>query len=312
VYCYANVRNEDCVSEHIKQLDGINWYNIFDKSSSDVSHMITDHYIDILIDLAGHTNGNRLDVLALKPAPIQITYLGYPNTTGMKNIDYRITDQVADPIGSKQKYTEKLLYMPRCFICYTPNQVCPLIDRCRETTSTIVLGVLNKHNKYNQSTCQAWSDILKQLPGATLLIRKMNGLCLDGVESNRIKMIDYLPNEIDYYQLYNQIDISMDTFPYSGATTSCDSLLMSTPIVTHGLHDRHVSNVTNSILTHMGCAELVTHTMADYIKCVVDLARDPVRIDRYKHNMRQKFMAVMNGPKFASEFDQILSTCAKW
>jgi len=328
VYCYANIRSEDRVSQRFKQMKGVNWFNIFNKSTVDVCHLIQQHQIDILVDLAGHTNGNRLDVFAKKPAPIQVTYLGYPNTTGLLNMDYRITDRFADPLTTRQKYSEKLVYLPKCFICYTPSvdlDLLPLnphphshdthdINRC------ITFGVMNKINKHNKETFRAWGEILKQVPNSRLFIKndvkcvlekKMKYFAEMGLDDQRVVIFDKIPSEIEYLQMYNQIDICLDTFPYSGTTTSCDSFLMSTPIVTYGIPDRHVSNVTTSILINMGYPELVTHTFEEYIKVAVELAKDVNRIDQYKSSIRKQFMKLMNGKTFADDFDHLMDSIYK-
>jgi len=317
IYCYANVEKEDRVSEKVKGYEGIQWYNIYNKPTSEVCQLIRQHEIDILIDLAGHTSRNRLNVFACKPAPIQVAYLGYPNTTGLKNIDYRITDRIADPTTTKQKYSEKLVYLPRCFICYTPSIPYDQIQiNCARNGSRIVFGVMNKVNKQNLETFHAWGAILRQVPNSQLIIKhdvkcvlqkKMKDLFDMGIGENRIIMVGRYANELDYYQLYNSIDISLDTFPYSGTATSCDSLLMSTPIVTYAIPDRHVSNVTHSLLVNLGCPELVAHSQSDYIRMAVELAFDRSRIMYYKGCLRQKFLELMNGQRFAKEYDQLMS-----
>lgn len=321
VYCYANVMNEDAVSRKFKGFPEIRWFNIFDSPTSDVCQLIKSHEIDILIDLAGHTNGNRLDVMSQKPAPIQMTYLGYPNTTGLTSVDYRITDKYADPPSTKQKFSEKLIYMPRCFVNYTmavkPEEI-PVIPVKHDF---ITFGVMNKLNKHNKITFKAWSDIIKQVPNSILLIKRDMKSAFDirikylkklGLESNRIKIVNYVADQYEYYKLYNSIDICLDTFPYSGTTTSCDALQMSTPIITLGIPDRHVSNVTNSMLTNMGFPELIVNNIDDYVKAAVTLANDKDKIIYYKNNIRQKFIELMDGKKFSAEFDQLMiNTFAK-
>jgi predicted O-linked N-acetylglucosamine transferase (SPINDLY family) len=330
VYCYANIRNEDKVSQRFKQMKDIRWFNIFNQSTNDVCCLIQQHQIDILVDLAGHTNGNRLDVFAKKPAPIQVTYLGYPNTTGLINMDYRITDCYADPLTTRQKYSERLVYLPKCFICYTPSVALDLLPlrpyphlsyhNTHDINRYITFGVMNKINKHNKETFRAWGEILKQVPHSRLFIKndvkcvlqkKMKYFTKIGLDEHRVVIFDKIPSEIEYLQLYNQIDICLDTFPYSGTTTSCDSFLMSTPIVTYGIPDRHVSNVTASILINMGHPELVTHTFEEYIKVSIELAKDANRIDQYKSSIRGQFMELMNGKIFTDDFDHLMDSIYK-
>ena len=317
VYCYANVMFEDTVSNQIKNLHGIRWFNIYDRSTQYICDLIKSHDIDILVDLAGHTNGNCLNVMAKKPAPIQMTYLGYPNTTGMTNVDYRITDKIADPPNTKQKYSEKLIYLPRCFICYNISVDFNSISITYMPKCYITFGVLNKLNKHNKMTFKAWRDILLNVPNSILLIKRDMKSAFDirvkylkkiGVQSERIKVIDYVPTQLDYYNMYNDIDVCLDTFPYSGTTTSCDTLLMSTPIITYAIPDRHVSNVSKSLLCNMGYPELVAGNFDEYVDLAVKLANDRDRIVSYKQSIRGRFIELMNPIKFANEFDELMRT----
>lgn len=314
VYCYANVEIEDATSELIKST-GVNWFNIFRMEDEKICELIQNHHIDILIDLAGHTHHNKLAVLSQKPAPIQITYLGYPNTTGLTNIDYRITDRLADPETTTQPFTEKLVYLPRCFLCFSHRIELEKFPIKYTPKDYITFGVTNKINKHNEFTFKAWAEILKRVPNSILFIKRnitsQEDTCLEdfhklGVEKTRIRALPYAEVPEDYHYLYNEIDICLDTFPYSGTTTSCDSFMMGTPIVTYALPNRHCSNVTKSILINMGCPELVTTSMDEYIDCAVQLAKEPQRIVDYKQTIRDKFLALMDEKKFAREFDHLL------
>jgi len=317
VYCYANVQFEDKESEKIKNYPEINWFNVFkmEKTPGKICDLIRSHKIDILIDLAGHTNGNLLSVLAQKPAPIQMTYLGYPNTTGLVNVDYRITDKFADPIESTQKYSEKLIYMPKCFVCYSTDNPLELIPVIPKKHDYITFGVFNKLNKHNKHTFRAWKAILDQVPNSKLLIKRDIKSAFDirikylkkiGVSEDRLNVVDFVKDRIEYCNMYNDIDICLDTFPYSGTTTSCDAFLMGTPIITYAIPNRHVSCVTKSILINMGYPELVTNTYDDYVKKSVELANNPDKIIEYKQNIRNKFFDVMNQEKFVKEYDNLL------
>jgi len=314
VYCYANVAIEDDMSEKFKKYDGIKWFNIYEMSQLDICDLIRSHDIDVLIDLAGHTNGNSLNVFSKKPAPIQITYLGYPNTTGLTSMDYRITDRYADPQTTQQKFTETLIYMPRCFICYSINPI-DLVPVIPTKHHFITFGVFNKMNKHNKYAFKTWFEIIKNVPNSVLLIKRDTKIDYDikiktlkkiGFKDEQLKIIDHISDSISYKKLYNDIDICLDTFPYSGTTTSCDGFLMSTPIITLGIPNRHVSNVTSSLLINMGFPELVTHTMDDYISVAIKLANDSDKIMYYKKNIRNQFIDLMNEQKFAKEFDSLL------
>lgn len=315
VYCYANVVIEDDMSKTFKNLNGIHWFNISNLTTSGIYNLIHTHDIDILIDLAGHTNGNNLDVFAKKPAPIQITYLGYPNTTGLTCMDYRITDHYADPISSTQKYTETLLRMPKCFICYSITKDIKLYPINPVKHKTITFGVFNKMNKHNKYTFKAWYEIVKNVPNSILLIKrdtkvdyntKIKSLKKIGFTDEQLRIIDHIPDDVSYKQMYNNIDICLDTFPYSGTTTSCDGFLMGMPIVTYSIPNRHVSNVTASLLYNMGFPELVAKSINEYIDISIKLANDMDKIIFYKQTIRQKFMELMNEKNFVRDFDKLL------
>lgn len=315
VFCYANVAHEDNVSNKFRNYPEIQWYNVFDMSTTETYNLITSHKIDILIDLAGHTNGNRLDVMSQKPAPIQMTYLGYPNSTGLISVDYRITDKYADPVDTKQKFSEKLIYLPRCFVCYSISVNLDTIPIKQHTHNYVTFGVMNKLNKHNKVTFKAWYNIIKRVPNSVLLIKRDMKTAFDirikylkklGLRDEQIKVINFISSQHEYYELYNNIDICLDTFPYSGTTTSCDAFQMSTPIITFAIPDRHVSNVTKSMLINMEYPELVANSIDEYIETAVSLANNPSKILFYKNNIRQKFIKLMDEKKFASEFDELM------
>jgi predicted O-linked N-acetylglucosamine transferase (SPINDLY family) len=256
-----------------------------------------------------------MDVMAKKPAPVQMTYLGYPNSTGLKTIDYRITDKYADPVDTKQFYSEKLIRMPRCFICFDIGSDLSAIPINPVQKSQIVFGVFNKFHKYNDESYKVWNRIIMSVPNSLLIIKK----CVKNEEANKCFaklnlpkdkyiVLDNVPNQITFYNNFNFIDICLDTFPYSGTTTSCDTLIMSTPIVTLNIPNRHVSNVTSSILFNMGMPELVAHSLDEYADIAINLAKSPEKIAYYKQNIRNKFLEVMNPQLFIKEFDNLIYT----
>lgn len=319
VYCYANVRDEDDISIRFKSYNGVKWFNIFEMKRDQICEMIHSHKIDVLIDLAGHTNGNNLDVFSKKPAPIQITYLGYPNSSGLTSMDYRITDKYADPPESKQKYSEILIRMPRCFICFTPfvqNECIDIPIKLKDPKKSIItFGVFNKTNKHNKRTFDVWSKIINSIPTSKLIIKrdekcdfsiKLSQLKSYGLSDEQLVIANHIKDSGAYHELYNDIDICLDTFPYSGTTTSCDGLIMSTPIITLGIPNRHVSNVTASLLTNIGCPELIASSIDEYISKAIELANDKERLLFYKTTIRQKFIDLMNPKKFSNEFDTLI------
>ena len=251
--------------------------------------------LNALIDLSGHTNNNRLPLLALKPAKTQLTYMGYPDTTGLQQIDFRLSDNYADPTGSEKFYTENLYRLPGCFLTYQPPEYPEIQESTREG---VIFGSFNNIAKISEETLIMWSEILKKLPSSSLML-KCHGLNKDdlklllapkfqkhGIESERLIFCDLQPDFQQHLKLYNRIDIALDTFPYNGTTTTFEALLMGRPVITR-FSDTHVTAVGKSILTNISAAELITASREEYISKAISLGSDKPEILRYQQKLRQ-------------------------
>jgi predicted O-linked N-acetylglucosamine transferase (SPINDLY family) len=294
-------------------------YSIYNLSTEEAADLVNSFEIDILFDLNGYTENNRLDIFSLNPTPIQISYLGYPNTTGMKSIQYRITDNIADNSNSLQKYSEKLIKMPKCFLLYDSiNQVIPVVPR--KTKDTIILGSINNEKKNSKQLLETWKTILELCPNTKLLIKLiayddlverqqfyMNKL---NVSKDRLIMITKVDNN-GYNKLFSMVDIVLDTFPYSGTTTTCNALYNSIPVVTMYHKDYHVHNVSSSLLINAGLDELVCDDRNQYINLVKYLTKNPVKIDEYKKTVGEKFKKSMNVHEFMVSYENILKDLYK-
>ncbi len=171
VTCYSNVVRNDRKTEHLQKLSH-SWRTVFGLGSKEVADLIRKDKIDILVELTGHTAGNRLDVMAHKPAPIQVTWIGYPNTTGLPTVDYRFTDDVVDPVDTKQEYIEELVRLPGPFLCYTPPSDAPDVSALPAATNGfITFGSFNNLAKVNDRVLQVWCTILKRVPDSRILIK---------------------------------------------------------------------------------------------------------------------------------------------
>jgi predicted O-linked N-acetylglucosamine transferase (SPINDLY family) len=237
--CYSNVAREDTKTARLRSLAD-QWRHITGTSAQAICDLVREDGIDILIELTGHTAGNRLDVMAMRAAPVQVTYIGYPNTTGLSGaIDYRISDAVADPVDSTQTYTETLVRLPRCFLCYTPPQGVSEVSVAPATVSNFVtFGSFNNLAKLNDRVLSRWAEIMHRVPHSRLLIKckpfasdsvrakMMAALEARGVSSSRVDLLPLLPNTVDHLRAYSLIDIALDSFPYSGTTTTCEALFM--------------------------------------------------------------------------------------
>jgi len=287
---------------------------IKDLSDKDAATLINKHNIDILFDLNGHTVNNRLGVFTYHPAPIQIAYLGFPNTTGLKSIQYRITDTTVDSSISKQRYSETLLKLPKCFLLYKSiNQETPITPR--KTKDTVILAAINKENKNSTHALETWKIILRECPNANILIKletfdnneermEFYSSKLE-VDRKRIIIINKLQNE-EYNKLFSMVDVLLDTFPYSGTTTTCNALFNSIPLVSLYNDNYHAHNVSCSLLTNSGLPELVAKTQEEYVDIVKQLVNKPSRIDNYKKTIREKFLKLMEPGPFMKDYEGTL------
>jgi len=289
--------------------------HLFELSARDAAKRINDNHIDILMDLNGHTIHNRLDVFALCPALVQMSYIGFPNTTGLKSIQYRITDFIADPPDTTQFATEQLLRLPSCFLLYkSVYQTAPL--PVKKTKDLVVLGSFNREPKNSIETLETWKRIMNDCLNCVIVIKldtvdnqeeRMAFYTLRlGIDKKRVLLVSR-PDDDEYVRMFGMIDILLDTFPYSGTTTTCNALYNSIPVVSLTHPNIHAHNVSASILTHAGLPELVGHTVSEYVSIANNLISNPTTIDDYKTKIHAKFTALMNPEKFMGAYEDLLS-----
>jgi len=294
---YATMTSDTAYSENCQRHRII---NIQDLSTEQAVAKIRELNIQILIDLNGYTEGHRMEVLAQRPAPIQISYLGFPNTVGSANIlQYRITDHVADMPDSQQWFAEQRLYMPRCFLLYrslVQTRPLPFLNGNSPFFPWIVLGAMNRESKNSDEVIACWRTILESTTNTKLLIKLSTvedtdnhianyrrKLCAGGVAEDRILYTKYGTTE-EYFKIFTYLDILLDTFPYSGTTTTCNALYNSVPVITLCQLDLHAHNVSASILTHCGMSEWVARRPQEYIEKVVHWANNPEKLSWYRGN----------------------------
>ena len=299
IYCYAEVKQPDHMTDRIRGLSD-HWRSTVGLGDGAVAQQISQDRIHILVDLAGHTANSRLKVFARKPAPVQMTWLGYPGTTGIPVMDYRLTDEVADPEGhSGECYSEKLVRLEEGFLCYLPPDGAPGVSRLPAIGSgRITFGSFNTLPKMNEKVIEVWSRILLQVPGSSLLLKcksladkSTKRRCMDlftknGVTSDRVDMLPATASIPEHLRLYNKMDIGLDPFPYNGTTTTCEALWMGVPVVTL-TGNRHSSRVGASILTRLGLEELITVNDEEYVSRAVGLAGDLDRLGKLRAGMRR-------------------------
>ncbi len=300
VYCYANVLKADKFTERIKSFDLV-WRDISFWNDTGSAAKIAEDRIDILVDLAGHTSHNRLPIFALQPAPVQITYLGYPATTGLTTVAYRLTDSLADPPGlTEHLYTEQLLRLDPCFLCYNPLKDAPAVRPPPSTIRGIItFGSFNNIAKISDGCIALWAEVLRALPEAVLVIKNeglnfaparasiIRRFAAKGVEEGRLRLVGHMPHILSHLGAYEEIDIALDTWPYHGTTTTCEALWMGVPVVTLA-GNIHVSRVGVSLLANAGLPELIAKTPEEYVAIAVSLAADRERLANLRQGMRER------------------------
>jgi protein O-GlcNAc transferase len=317
VFCYAEVRRPDGVTAHLQGLAD-HWLTTVGLSDDAVAGRIRADGIDILVDLAGHTANNRLQVFARKPAPVQVTWLGYPNTTGLKAIDYRLVDTVSDPAGDADAFaSETLVRLEGGFLCYARahNAPEPAAPPCLKT-GWVTFGSFNNPAKVSSATLDAWAALLTRLPRAHLLLKGkpfadeaarmlfLQRLSRRGVSAGQVKLMPQLPDAATHLAAYHQVDIGLDPFPYNGTTTTCEALWMGVPVVTlRG--NRHAGRVGASLLTQIGLSDLIAGSAEQYAEIAAALAGDPARLKELRRSLRERMATspLCDGRAFARKIE---------
>ena len=319
IHCYSDVKAPDEYTARMRDLS-LHWHETAALSDEDFATRIAQDRIDILVDLTGHTEGNRLLAFARKPAPVQVTWNGYANTTGMSAMDYRITDVIADPPGvTDALHTEKLIRMPHAYMVFTaPHDSPPVSELPAAANGCVTFGSFNAITKITPQVVSLWARILKALPSARLLIatlpsdaarRRLHAIFeQSGVASDRIETCFRIPKN-DFLALHHRADIALDPFPFNGTTTTCHSLWMGLPVVTLA-GTTHVSRVGASMLTNVGLPELVASHEDRYVQIAVGLARDVARLHALRSTLRERMRAshLMDAPSFTRELETQLRT----
>lgn len=331
VTCYS-----ECIINTGLYNEKLRFKTIKNLSAQDSAKLIYNDNIHILFDLAGHTAFNRLDIFALKPSPIQITYIGYPFTTGLEQMDYRITDNICDgDFSISQKfYTERLIAMKNCFLCYDPIvtsnskeedviKVDKLGDDMRKRDGYINIGCFNRINKITGGVIKLLNDILLKIP-KTRLILKTKALINNSIKDkfiekfssevrDRIIVLDCTLTHQEHLLTYKSVDIAVDTFPYSGTTTTCESLYMGVPVfsVYDDKYYFHPQNVSCSILKNSGLDEYVIHNRDDIFEKIISLVEQVDNYDFWKIlrvDIRSKFTGglVCNKIEYMKNLERLL------
>jgi protein O-GlcNAc transferase len=309
--CYSNVTRPDAATEQFRALAD-QWRPIAGVDDAQVARMIAADAIDILVDLSLHTAGNRLLVFARKPAPVQVTFVGYPGTTGLPAIGYRLTDPHLDPPNLNDAcYSEQSVRLPHSFWCYEPGGGEPDVNDLPALKSgRITFGCLNNVVKAGETCLKLWSKVLNAVPSSTIEL-----LCAPGdhrktvvaalrVDPDRVRFHDYQPRQ-QYLRLYNDIDIGLDNFPYNGHTTSLDSWFMGVPVVSL-VGQTVVSRAGLSHATNLNLPEFAARTPEDFVQTAIKLAADPVRLSQLRRDLRSRMKSspLMHANRFTRNVEQ--------
>jgi predicted O-linked N-acetylglucosamine transferase (SPINDLY family) len=318
VYAYSDTESEDASTERLKGYCD-HWRNTVGLSHADVDELVRADQIDVLVDLMLHMGSNRMLTFARKPAPVQVTWLGYPGTTGLTTVDYRLTDPYLDPIDSDvggipagpndRFFSEKSIRLPHNFWIYDPlTDVPPVGDLPAIRNGFVTFGCLNTFRKVNPGTLALWAKVLTAVPGSRLLLLAPGGrarrcvieiLEANGVSGSRVDFTHRLSRP-RYLDMYNRIDIGLDTFPYNGHTTSLDSLWMGVPVVTK-LMDAPVGRAGYCQSSNIGIPEICAGDAAGFVDQAVRLANDLEAVRRLRSELRERLVAspLCDAPAFA-------------
>jgi predicted O-linked N-acetylglucosamine transferase (SPINDLY family) len=303
--CYSDVTWPDETTQRLRSL-ACQWRDIVGMNNDKVADLVEADKIDVLVDLGGHTGSDRLLVLAQKPAPVQVSYLGYPNTTGLKEIDFRLTDEWADPPGgeSDRYHAETLWRLRGGFLCYAPPDVAPEPAAPPSATKGhVTFGSFNHWSKMTPEVIAVWARLLREVPRSRILLKGKHLLDpylsqriydmfeTQGIEKERISLrATKSVTTAAHLSMYGEMDVALDTFPYNGTTTTCEALWMGVPVVT--LAGRaHAGRVGVSLLHVIGMEQWIAHSAEEYIELAASLAADTRQRTAVRISLRSRVAA---------------------
>ncbi|CAG0994965.1 UDP-glucose:protein N-beta-glucosyltransferase [Phycisphaerales bacterium] len=319
MYLYSAAEKPDAWTEWFRGRG--EWREVASMDHAGLAAQCRGDGIDILVECNGWTTGTRLGMLNPRVAPVQATFLGYPNTTAISTVDWRIVDATTDPQGAESHCTERLARMDGCFLCYQPQPGDPqprpssaMLDESRPVT----FGCFNRLAKITQRTVAVWAEVLNRVPHSRLLLKaRVQSEPLNlafaqrfvayGIDPGRVKFSPYAPAHAEHLGLYGEIDVALDCFPYNGTTTTCEALWMGVPVVTlRG--SVHRARVGASILGAAGMPEMIAEDEAQYVELAVRLAADRVRLRMLRDSMRDRLRGSMllDAPGYGPRFEAAL------
>ena len=310
---------EDSMSELFKN-SADQWHGIQDKSDIEVINLVKSLDIDILIDLNGLTEGNRVHVIKNRCAPIQICWLGYNNSTGLKNVDYLIADHNLIKKNEENLYTEKILYLPKIWNAhFLPVELPPVNNPTKKKDLIFSYGSFNNFKKISDDTIEVWSKIIKSSNSKIYLKNPAENACLDlkenilkkfidrGVQINKIIFLETEKNTYEHLNLYNKIDLALDTFPYPGVTTSFEAALMGVPVLTMRGYNFN-SRCGESININLQMENFIAKNKDDYLEKAISIQNNPDFLKKIKYNFRSKALSspLFDTESFTKDFTEVI------
>lgn len=316
VFCYSDTRGRDWMTDRLRQCADV-WRDIVGLSDDALTAQVRQDRIDVLVDLTMHMERNRLLVFARKPTPVQVTWIGYPSTTGLRTIDYRLSDPYLDPPaadggagGDEAFYAERTRRLPHTYWCYQPREDLPEPNELPALRNGFVtFGCLNSFNKVTEPTRRLWAAVLRRMPESRMLIlapagsprdRLLRAFEEEAIDASRIEFVDRQPFR-QYMELYRRIDLGLDTFPYAGHTTTLDSLWMGVPVVSLA-GKTAVSRGGFSILSNVGLPELCATSPDEFVGRATAIANDTRQLASLRGELRQRMARspLIDGRAFAA------------
>jgi predicted O-linked N-acetylglucosamine transferase (SPINDLY family) len=316
--CYSDRDKLDAMTERLRRATG-SWLDARGLPDDALAAQIRRDRIDVLFDLAGHTGFNRLLVFARKPAPIQVTWLGYVGTTGLSAMDYLLADRHQVPADADRHYRERVLRMPEGYVCYQPSSVAPAVGPVpARSRGFVTFGSLNSPSKINPAVAAVWAEILKRVPGSKLMLkycgfdapatgrRVREMFASRGIAADRLFLNGWSAHA-DALACYNQVDLALDPFPYGGGLTTCEALWMGVPVITCP-GETFASRHALSHLSSVRFTDTVARDFREYVELAVGWAEDLRRLEAVRMSLRPQMAAspLCDARRFAADFCRLI------
>jgi len=298
------------------------WRGVTGLDDATLAKRIRGDGIDVLIETSGVTLGHRLGVMAMRPAPVQATWCGYPATTGLSEVDYRIVDSKTDPVGAEKWCVERLVRIDPCFLCYGPGASSASEAPITQTGDRwhgrhVTFGSFNAGMKLNAKVIGVWARLLKRVPGSGLILKAFDfkdaptrkriedAFVAEGVEAGRVEVMPPVATAAEHLRAYERVDIALDTFPYAGTTTTFEALWMGVPVVTLA-GKMHAGRVGVSILENVGLGDCVATSEDEYVELAARLAGDATRRAELRGTLRERVRgsAACDGAEYSKRFGE--------